>query len=285
VHRAPALSGLSTPAVAEGLVVVGAGDGSLLALSADTGRLHWSHRTDMPLIPGVPDSPRDSGPLHSSPLIAEGVAYVCDGRLLAIDLATGEPRWRSSVLAAKTSSPAMAGGLIYAAELGAVCAVEPDSGRLCWRTEIADAHLMWSTPAVAGGSVLVCAREQVPGAYPLGFRLGGGVVTALDAASGALQWRVRASGRVASAAAVHAGVAYVTVAGTRPHILALDVANGEVRGQQALPAPMPATDLVSSVAHVGGIVCVGLLSAGVSCYPADLRRPARRPGRRWFRRG
>jgi hypothetical protein len=80
-----------------------------------------------------------------------------------------------------------------------------------------------------------------------------------------------------------AGVAYVTVAGTRPHILALDASTGEVRGHQPRPAPMPATDLVSSVAHVGGIVCVGLLSAAVSCYPADLSRPDRRPGRTWFR--
>lgn len=58
-----------------------------------------STRTDLPLVPSHPGSPRDSGQLHSSPLIVHDVVYVRDGRLLAIDLATGERRWRSTVLA------------------------------------------------------------------------------------------------------------------------------------------------------------------------------------------
>jgi outer membrane protein assembly factor BamB len=276
-------SGMSTPAVGGGLVVVGGPNCTLAALSADTGREVWAHLTDMPLIPSQPDSPRSPGPLHSSPLIVDDVVYVCDGRLLAIDLASGDLRWRSSALASSTSSAAMADGLVYAAELDAVCAVEPSSGQVRWRTNVPDAHLLWSTPAVADGSVVVCAREQLPGG-PLGIRLGGGVVAALDAVTGALRWRVTTTGPVGSAAALDQGTAYVHVAGQRPHILALDLATGAVQTQRPVRAPAsPSTpDLISSPARTGDLVCVGLLSGDVSCFPADLAIPR---SRGWLRKG
>lgn len=272
-YRGAGLSGMSTPAVSRGLVVIGGPDGTVLALSQDSGTPRWSYRAGMPLIPQDPNSRRNSGALHSSPLIVEDVVYVTDGRLLALDLASGEQRWQSAALGASTSSPTMGAEVLYTTELDAVCAVEPGRGALRWRTVLDDALLMWSTPAVADEILVVCGRK-------LGYRLGGGLVAGLDATTGALRWRTATPGPATCGAALHNGRAYVTVAGNQAHLLVLQVATGATVGRIRLPSPMPTSDFVSSPARFADAVCVGLLGGALLCAPAE-PKPA---GRGLFRR-
>ena len=56
----------STPAVANGVVYVGSGDGSVYALNADTGAFVWKYAT--------------GGSVESSPVVANGVVYVAPTR-------------------------------------------------------------------------------------------------------------------------------------------------------------------------------------------------------------
>ncbi len=54
--------------------------------------------------------------LHSSPTVGEGVAYIgsADGHLYAIDLSTGEERWRFAKDGPVRSTPAVVGDRVYA---------------------------------------------------------------------------------------------------------------------------------------------------------------------------
>jgi hypothetical protein len=56
-----------------------------------------------------------SGRVISSPAVANGVAYVgsTDGRLYAVDMASGTQRWVDSTTARITSSPAVDGGGVF----------------------------------------------------------------------------------------------------------------------------------------------------------------------------
>src|ERR1700722_695915 len=73
---------LSSAAVVNDTVVVGAGDGFLYALNAASGAVRWKLRTE--------------GRIRSSPAIADGTVYVgsFDGSVYAADLASGRLIWR-----------------------------------------------------------------------------------------------------------------------------------------------------------------------------------------------
>lgn len=72
---------VSTPAVTDDLVYVGASDGTLYALAPDSGEVEWTYET------------RDM--IWSSPAVAFGTVYVTDwnGNVHAVDAATGERDW------------------------------------------------------------------------------------------------------------------------------------------------------------------------------------------------
>jgi outer membrane protein assembly factor BamB len=136
--------------------------------------------------------------VESSAAIAGGVAYVgvANGKLLALDLATGRRLWAYETGAEiGESSPCVAGGLVYLGDLGGtVHAVSAQDGQRAWtfktRTEVK------SSPVVAEGKVLVGSYDQN--------------VYALDAKSGAQAWAFETEGQVHATAAVVDGVALVT---------------------------------------------------------------------------
>lgn len=71
-----------TPAVCDGMVYFGAGDGNLYCLDADTGAFQWAYQT--------------RGSIRCSPVILDGVIYFGsdDDSLYAINATTGEEAWR-----------------------------------------------------------------------------------------------------------------------------------------------------------------------------------------------
>lgn len=100
---------LSSPAVWQGAVYFGSGDGNVYALDAATGAKKWSFKT--------------GDVVHSSPAIAGGMLYIgsWDGYFYALDAATGEKKWSFKTgddpaihnHVGIQSSPVVADGTVY----------------------------------------------------------------------------------------------------------------------------------------------------------------------------
>jgi outer membrane protein assembly factor BamB len=93
--------------VANGVVYVGSQDGNLYAFNAATGQTLWSAAT--------------SGPIYSSPTVANGVVYIGSSPIYllnfyAFNAATGQPLWTAGVGAWVSCSAAVANGMVYVAE-------------------------------------------------------------------------------------------------------------------------------------------------------------------------
>jgi outer membrane protein assembly factor BamB len=133
---------VSSPAVRDGAAYVGSDDGSLYAFGLDDGTETWRFET--------------GGPVVSSPAVTSSVAVVgsADGNVYAVDSATGERRWTFETGGPVYSSPAIADGAVYVGSRdGHLYALGLADGREHWRFEASN----WvdSSPAVAFGAVFV----------------------------------------------------------------------------------------------------------------------------------
>ncbi|MBB5939647.1 outer membrane protein assembly factor BamB family protein [Streptomyces zagrosensis] len=234
-------------------------DARLRALEARTGVERWSYPVgDAASCGGVPVRL-----LHAP----DGVAYVTAGtRVLAIDIARGDVRWRFEAPAVFLSPPAyapgaaVAGGGIYIADyLGTVYALDATNGRDRWRIA--------TEPRQSIEPVLVAA-----GSVHLGS---GGALYTLDAVTGTPKWRFAAGGEVIGAPVVADGRVHF---GSADHCLyTVDATGGQLRWKLATGG-----EITGSPVAVAGVVyacskdrCVYALDAvkgtGLS------RSPARQP--------
>ena len=115
----------SGPAVANGIVYVGGGDGdnNVYALNAATGALIWKYATG------------DS--IYYSPAVANGVVYVGghDKNLYALNASTGALLWKFAT-EANVTSPAVANGVVYFgtwAPDDELYALDANTGALLWK--------------------------------------------------------------------------------------------------------------------------------------------------------
>ena len=132
-----------------------------------------------------------AGSLAAAPVVANGVVYLQDlhANVYAISLATGKQLWEYPVNVAEKSGPgpdgvAVAGGVVYGDSSTTVFALNAATGKVVWN----DTSLLNSgqgafeiQPQVSGGRVYLAS------AY--GSGPGGGVLLALNAATGAVLWR------------------------------------------------------------------------------------------------
>ena len=152
--------------------------------------------------------------VESSPAVVGGIVYVGsdDGKVYALDAATGHLRWTYTTGGGVASSPAVVGGTVYVgSEDHKVYALDAATGHLRWTYTTGDR--VDSSPAVVGGTVYVGSHD--------------GKVYALDAATGHLRWTYT-TGAVAvdSSPAVAGGIVYVTT-GWDGNVYALDAATGQ----------------------------------------------------------
>ena len=150
------------------------------------------------------------GSLAAGPVVVNGVVYLQDlyANVYAISLATGKLKWEYPVNLAEKSGPgpdgvAVADGVVYGDTSTAAFALNAATGKVIWN----DASLLNSgqgsfeiQPAVAGGRVYLAS------AYGKGP--GGGVLLALDAATGKELW------------------SFNTVVGAKPGVNALGLGSG-----------------------------------------------------------
>jgi polyvinyl alcohol dehydrogenase (cytochrome) len=221
----------------------------------------------------------------SQPAVVDDVLYVGgpDGKLFALDAKTGATRWvfdLSPVAGPSTDQepnlvrdgPAVSRGKVYFGDSrGYLYAVEADTGRLVWATEVDEHPSTWLTgsPLLFGGRVYIGVSSIEAGfannpGYPCcTFR---GQVVALDADTGEVKWRYYtvpaperagswpsgapryspSGGAVWSSPVVEpstrtlyigTGQNYTGEAGDIDSLLALDVDTGDVRWKHRLTFP------------------------------------------------
>jgi outer membrane protein assembly factor BamB len=175
------------------------------------------------------------GHVFSSPAVADGTVFAgsTDGKLYALDQATGVQKWTFTTRSRVNSSPAVQNGLVYFGSFdGTFYALDAKNGQLKWKFATAgerrfaakrlhgaepagetmpdpfDFYL--SSPAVANGAVY--------------FGSGDGNIYALDAATGALKWKMSTGNVVHASPAVSGGVVYI--GSWDSYFYALDAATG-----------------------------------------------------------
>jgi len=140
----------STPAVVDGKMYVGSGDGMFYCLDADTGTELWNHT--------LPDR------IQSSPAIANGKVYVGvnDGIVYCLDADTGNELWNHTTTAGQRlqSSPAVVDGKVYigSRDYNLYC-LDADTGNELWNYTT-DYRIYWSSPAVVDGKVYIGSSDD-----------------------------------------------------------------------------------------------------------------------------
>jgi outer membrane protein assembly factor BamB len=182
----------SSPAVANGKVYFGSGDGNVYAVDAASGLLQWKYPTE--------------DVVHSSPAVVNNTVYIgsWDSRLYAIDAETGQLKWsfKSGEDPAThnqvgfQSSPAVVDGTVYIGCRDAhVYAIDATTGRKKWDYPTSKSWVV-GTPAVRDGTVYVGTSDSAR-------------FMALDAKTGRLRFNFDAKAYMFSSAALAGGLAYV----------------------------------------------------------------------------
>jgi outer membrane protein assembly factor BamB len=132
--------------------------------------------------------PGEAGALTATPVVAAGVVFVQDmqSNVVAIDLQRGSLRWehRFSDTSPGPNGVIVAGDRVYGATDTSAFALSASTGKQLWRHLLVTAHERFVdvAPQAAGGSVFVSTIGLPPDGH--------GVLYALSAASGAVQWRL-----------------------------------------------------------------------------------------------
>ncbi len=196
------------PTVHQGIVLVGTGEvsssngsgGALHAITIETNDSAWSYRT--------------AGPIWSTPVVADGVAYVgsLDHKVHAVNVEDGKRKWTYPTGGAIVSSIALHEGLvIFGGFDSALYALDAESGSLVWEFR-GSTRWYWSTPLVHQGVVYAPSLD--------------GTLYALDAANGTLKWRYETEGQLVGAPAVVNDLIAVPIADGGDSKIALLELNG-----------------------------------------------------------
>ena len=241
---------LSPPKVVEGLVLVRSGDGRIFALDASDGKRKWLYQRATPAL-----TVRSYGGVITEKNAV--FAGFSGGKLVALDLKTGNLGWEASValprgvselerIADVTSNPISDGGIVCAvAYQGRVACFEPQTGNLIWSREIS---------SVAG--IAMDARNVYVSDV-------NGTVHALDKTAGAYVWKQeKLANRELSAPLIYRG--YVIVADLQGYLHFLGREDGAFAGRIATDSsPIRAQPQVSGEGVLvqskkGGLFQLGL---------------------------
>jgi outer membrane protein assembly factor BamB len=182
----------SSPAVVDGKVYFGSGDGNVYAVDARSGVLQWKFAT--------------GNVVHASPAVANGTVYIgsFDSRLYAIDAESGQQKWVFEAgqdpaihnQVGFQSSAAVVGGTVYVGCRDShVYALDAATGRKKWDYPTSKSWVN-GTPAVRDGMVYVGTSDSSR-------------FMALDARTGRLRFNFDAKAYVFSSAALAGEIAYV----------------------------------------------------------------------------
>lgn len=209
---------LSSPAVWNGAVYFGSGDGNVYALDAQAGTLRWKFQT--------------GDVVHASPAIADGTVFIgsWDSFFYALDASTGTEKWRfkTGEDAANhnqqgiQSSAAVADGTVYfGCRDSHLYALDERTGGLKWSYSTKGSWVL-NSPAVSQGRVYFATSDT-------------GLLYAADAKTGAIEYAVSFDGwPVYSSPAVVRDTLYV--GSTEGTLVAVDLRSGRVAWKFATEA-------------------------------------------------
>jgi outer membrane protein assembly factor BamB len=228
----------SAPTVANGNLYVVAGR-ELVWLDAATGDPRWAYPADLggvPLVVGttiivnakmeiaaLEEAGQRALPLWryacenlcSEPAMAGDLIFVNDsGDVAALDIATGEERWRAAigevaVFGPAPNLPAVADGVVFAGIGDLLAALDAATGEERWSVDIGDTI---TSPAAISSEIVVVGTDF-------------GEVVALSIEDGSERWRFDTGDSVVGQPAVAEQTIYVT--SLQGSLTALDLSNGE----------------------------------------------------------
>lgn len=182
----------SSPAVSNGKVYFGSGDGNIYAITADTGIEVWKVQT--------------KDVVHASPAVYNNTVYIgsWDSYFYALNAETGDQKWTFHAGEDNTihnqvgfqSSAAVVDGIVYVGcRDGHVYALDANTGQKKWDYST---NKSWvnGTPAVRDGIVYVGTSDSSR-------------FMAIDAKNGHLRWNFPAKAYMFSSAALAGDLAYV----------------------------------------------------------------------------
>lgn len=139
---------ISTPAAAEGKVVVGNQAGQLNAFSLKSGKKLWAVKT--------------SGAIYSSPAIRDGKVVVGsgDGTVYCVQLTNGRSVWNWKANASVLGSPVLSGDTVFIGTSDhRIVALRFSTGQLIWQYEGLEGPVV-STPLLYQGKLIVGAWDR-----------------------------------------------------------------------------------------------------------------------------
>lgn len=182
------------------------------------------------------------GPFSNSPVIADGIVYAVsgEGRVHAIELATGTERWAADTTGFVGSSPMLAGDLVIVGDdHGTVQAFAAKDGTSAWTASVDGA--VSGSPAPVGDDLIVATMGRH--AYRL------------DAATGTTVWSVDVGGPTSRSVTADADTAYLPV---ETEIVAVALDDGTIRWRTTVAAsgsagtPSVAGDLLYGATAIDG---------------------------------
>ncbi len=213
----------SSPAVSKGIVYVGSFDSNLYAVNATTGKVLWKVKMGASIFP--------------SPVVTKDVIYIgCyDKNLYAINATTGKTLWAAPTKAGIESSAAVANGIVYVGSKDYnLYAIEASTGRVVWNAPTD--YEIFSSPAVANGIVYVGSKD---------FKF-----YAFDAATGRTRWVLKTGNFVNSSPAVANGIVYIGSKDAK--LYAFDATTGKI-----IWTLRAGSEVASSAAIANGVLYVG----------------------------
>jgi outer membrane protein assembly factor BamB len=148
----------SSPSISSGIVLFGSSDGYLYALDND-GQLKWKFNTQI--------NAAFSSPYVSSAAIANGIAYITstdtsdkgeNNHLFAIDIKTGEMKWKTKTSLARYTSPTVSNDVVYFGdENGSVFSINGDTGQVEWQFNVESA--VTSDVVIVDNLLYFCSKD------------------------------------------------------------------------------------------------------------------------------
>ncbi len=178
------------------------------------------------------------GYIFSSPVIANGVAYVgsTSHALYAIDIATGQMKWKFATKGRVNSSPAFANGNVYVLSYdGNLYSIDAASGKEKWHfatggeRRFAAKHLHGATPETETmpDPFDLFLSSPTPSGNAIFFGSGDGNVYSVAASTGKLNWKFATGNVVHASPAIADGTVFI--GSWDSYFYALDAATGQQR--------------------------------------------------------
>lgn len=176
----------STPAVVDGTVYVGGGDGVVYALDLETGAQRWTFETEGASMDAAGFG-FDRTQIQASPAVVDGMVYIGsrDAWLYALDARDGSFRWHVEDGSAwVVSSAAVADGMVVSGRSSSTNLRGLDARTGAERWVVRTGGALFSSPVVAGSTGYVGT--------------GSGRVLAFDVHTGEERWRFETDGAIHS---------------------------------------------------------------------------------------